>query len=230
MKILVIGDLHGHDTWKQIISENVDNFDKVVFVGDYLDSRSIGLETQLKNLLEIIEYKKSNIDNTVLLIGNHEYHYFKNIDEQYPGYNFGYSFSFKDVLEQAYKDGLINITYKQGDYIFSHAGISKTWCLNNNINYDNVNLDEEINELFRYNRQAFRIILGASWYGNGIYQSPIWIRPESLYKDSVDLINVIGHTAKYSVKITDKYILTDSLPYEYIILDTETNNHEIKKL
>lgn len=39
MRTLVIGDIHGHDSWKAIV-EN-EEYDNVVFLGDYLDAFQI---------------------------------------------------------------------------------------------------------------------------------------------------------------------------------------------
>lgn len=227
MKILVIGDLHGHDTWKEIINTNT--FDKVVFIGDYLDSRTRSCEEQLSNFLDILKYKKDDLNDVILLIGNHELHYLDGIDSTYSGHNYGYSFSFNSVLENALKDNLLQMAYKDGQYLFTHAGVSETWCLDNGINYTTDYIADEINELFKHRRVAFDINRGGG-YGNEIYQSPVWIRPGSLYNDSVDFMNVIGHTSGGRIKETDKYILTDALPNEYIIIDTKTNKTEIKKL
>ena len=81
MRILAIGDIHGRDSWKDIINDNV--FDKVVFLGDYFDSREeISGAKQLYNFKEILQFKKYNIDKVVLLVGNHEFHYLKTIYEQ----------------------------------------------------------------------------------------------------------------------------------------------------
>ena len=35
MKVAVIGDLHGKPCWKHLLKDN--NFDKIVFLGDYSD-------------------------------------------------------------------------------------------------------------------------------------------------------------------------------------------------
>jgi hypothetical protein len=81
VRILAIGDIHGRDSWKDIINDNV--FDKVVFLGDYFDSREeISGAKQLYNFKEILQFKKYNIDKVVLLVGNHEFHYLKTIYEQ----------------------------------------------------------------------------------------------------------------------------------------------------
>ena len=51
-----------------------ESFDKVIFLGDYLDhyyDESTN-EYDIETLQDIIEFKKSNPDDTILLIGNHD--------------------------------------------------------------------------------------------------------------------------------------------------------------
>jgi metallophosphoesterase superfamily enzyme len=72
MKLLAIGDIHGRDVWKDI---NFLAFDKVVFVGDYVDSYIRSDWQVYQNLKEIIDLKKQNFDKVVLLLGNHDIHY-----------------------------------------------------------------------------------------------------------------------------------------------------------
>lgn len=38
MKIVAIGDIHGRDIWEDIVKKEHDA-DKIVFVGDYFDTR-----------------------------------------------------------------------------------------------------------------------------------------------------------------------------------------------
>ncbi|HSC52600.1 MAG TPA: metallophosphoesterase [Phnomibacter sp.] len=85
MKIIALGDIHGRTAWKQIVA-NMD-FDRVVFVGDYFDSRDnhTGAE-QVQNFKEIIAYKKANMQKVVLLFGNHDFHYLNMVNETYSGF------------------------------------------------------------------------------------------------------------------------------------------------
>lgn len=71
MKIRVIPDVHGHDWWKNLITD-IEDLDYVIFLGDYVDEWELSDNIILNNLKDIIEFKKSNIDKVVLLYGNHE--------------------------------------------------------------------------------------------------------------------------------------------------------------
>ncbi|MBK6966908.1 MAG: hypothetical protein IPH20_24150 [Bacteroidales bacterium] len=57
MKTITIGDLHGRRTWKNI---HPDDYDLIVFLGDYVDSLWVDSTTILNNFHDIIGFKKSH--------------------------------------------------------------------------------------------------------------------------------------------------------------------------
>lgn len=68
------GDIHGRKFWKKPC-ENIEPYDKVIFLGDYLDPygfEGISIEECIPNFKEILELKKNNMDKVVLLLGNHK--------------------------------------------------------------------------------------------------------------------------------------------------------------
>ena len=72
--IAIISDVHGRQFWKDVIPRK-DEFEKIIFLGDYLDPygfEGISNLNALDNFKEILEFKKENIDKVVLLIGNHK--------------------------------------------------------------------------------------------------------------------------------------------------------------
>ena len=94
MKTVVIGDVHGRSLWKLIV--NQENPDRVIFIGDYFDSFNIKGEEQLNNFLDIIEYKKSSGKEVIMLIGNHDFHYFPEVGNTGTS---GYQSIFKHQIE-----------------------------------------------------------------------------------------------------------------------------------
>ena len=74
--IVVIGDIHGRDTWKDIVKRHPNAY-KFVFVGDFFDSFKLSVEVMLNNFKEISDFKKENPDKVILLCGNHDFHYLK---------------------------------------------------------------------------------------------------------------------------------------------------------
>ena len=227
MKICVIGDIHGRNCWLDIIKREEENVDKIIFLGDYLDSFDVSLEDQFNNFEEILNYKKSNFDKIELLLGNHEFHYL-NKTKNYSGHSYITYLKFNDILEDLVNNDFLKVAYKSNDVLFTHAGLSKTWCIFNDINYDNTKLDEELNILFKKNRNLFDIQVPTSGYGDETYQGPLWIRPNSLIKDSTPHLHIIGHTESKKVEYNSSYIKIDSLPYKYIIIETNSKEYEIK--
>ena len=124
MRILALGDTHGRSYWKTIIKENI--FDKVIFLGDYFDTReNISPTEQIHNFKELLTYKKENPDKVILLFGNHEFHYLRTILETYSGYQRYNRLDIQEIIHEALENDLMQLCYINGNYIFSHAGISK---------------------------------------------------------------------------------------------------------
>ena len=74
MEVLSIGDTHGNNVLERV-KELVPKYDKIIFVGDYVDSFTLDNITINKNLIDLIEFKKENLDKVILLLGNHDLHY-----------------------------------------------------------------------------------------------------------------------------------------------------------
>ena len=68
MRICAIGDIHGRNDWEKV---DPNKYDKIIFVGDYVDSFDIPTGEILKNLENIIAFKKEYYDKVILLLGNH---------------------------------------------------------------------------------------------------------------------------------------------------------------
>jgi len=213
MKLIAIGDLHGRTDWKKIISNT--EFDKVIFVGDYFDTHEgITPEIQKSNFEELINYKKANIDKVVLLFGNHDYHYLKTVNETYSGFQKYHRTDIQEMLHKALDNNLMQMCFVYENYIFSHAGITKTWLSNSGYSVEEP-LESFINDLFHLQPLAFRFTKGKnnSPYGDDICQTPIWVRPQSLYEDRLDnYIQVVGHTTQKQIEIIDdKIALIDTI-------------------
>lgn len=218
MKLIAIGDTHGKKDWKQITIN--ENFDKIVFIGDYFDSFDIPASSQIENFKDIIAYKKANMDKVILLIGNHDFHYLKFVKETYSGYQRIYSFQIQELLESAISEELLQMCFVCQNMIFTHAGITKTWCKNNLVQIEFI--EQSINELFKYKPLSFTFTIGnnLSPYGDDVEQSPIWVRPKSLLKDKIEgFIQIVGHTKQNNLTINNDIILIDTLDStkEYLI-------------
>ena len=239
MKLVVIGDIHGRDIWKQIIAKEHDA-DEFVFVGDYFDSFTIKGPNQINNFLDIIEFKKQSTAKITLLIGNHDYHYYPGIDETgTSGYQTVLAPSIKHVVGDNKQH--LQLAYQVGDFVFSHAGLSSEWLDDTIVMWDVPNLAMYLNDLFTYqpNKIAYRSFkmvnetewYGAQGYGDETFQGPLWIRPKSLMRANYDtlrnqIIQVVGHTPQDNIDIEGKstggrYYFIDTLEYnqgQYLIV------------
>ena len=200
MKTIIIGDIHGRTIWKDIVNKEKD-FDKFVFIGDYLDTHEdISGEQQLSNLLDIIEFKKANMDKVVLLLGNHDCQYLPFWEEQYSGYQMWQKWNFGKVLEENL--GLFQMSYQLPDtnIICSHAGITGTWLKDIN-SFESVidNVSEFINDVFKYQPHAFKF-RGSDMYGDSVESSPIWVRLPSLALDGINMVQIVGHTIQDKIE------------------------------
>ena len=122
MKIICIGDLHGKDVWKQV---NINKYDKIIFVGDYVDSYT-QTNMQIKNnLLDLLQLKKDYSKKIILLLGNHDIQYL-----HYPEFRCtGFRVEMQPSLTIFFKENrnLFRVAYQIKKYLFTHAGISNSW-------------------------------------------------------------------------------------------------------
>lgn len=225
MKIVALGDTHGRLNWKDIVAKELESSDKIVFIGDYFDTHDdVSPEQQITNFMDILEFKVANMDKVVLLIGNHDFHYLSGINESYSGFQYGWSKSFNEILEPALAEGLMQMCYVHDKYLFTHAGVTNTWCLTHKVNRLPNKIEDSINELFKTNKYAFYFQMGDNYSqsGNDVTQSPIWVRIPSLFNDGVDEFTfVVGHSTLKELTITDKIVGIDTLGVtgEYLIIE-----------
>jgi len=196
MKHIVIGDLHGRDAWQQI---NIRNYERIVFIGDYVDSYELPDLAILKNLKKIVSLKKRYPDKIVLLLGNHDVQYL-----HFPRHQItGFRPSMQPVLTSLFNKNreLFQMAYQQDNYIFTHAGITNSWYneflrlpVLESVRQENDTIAALINRVEtttqRYLLYATSIYRGG--YSNGSF---LWAD----YKEtSIDMLNnyhqVVGHT------------------------------------
>jgi hypothetical protein len=240
MKLIAIGDIHGHNSWKQIIDQEQDA-DEFVFVGDYFDSFTSKGPTQIDNFLDIIEFKKQSKAKVTMLLGNHDYHYYPGIDETgTSGYQPLFAPSIKHIINENKQH--LQIAYQVGEFVFSHAGLSSEWLDDTFVSWDATNMVDKVNELLQYqpNKITYRSfkyynynepnqeVLWGGGYGDENFQGPIWIRPRSLMRSNYNtlrnqVIQVVGHTPQKQIDIKghstgNRYYFIDTLPREYLVV------------
>ena len=244
--ILTIGDIHGRSRWKeaifggetefffwkQSIEENYEEFvreehtfhqwDKIIFVGDYVDSFDVSNEVILSNLEDIVLFAKTYPDLVVLLLGNHDIQYIVS-NECCSGYRAEMRHDLNRIFTEnksrfkiAYLDKFTHtlkgkeVTVKT---LWTHAGVTKGWHTEllrdvNSPRYRhtdffigsaNWKLDKLLNVAWNLKVDNLYNVDNASG-GMDLWAGPLWVRPHILndfYLEGYD--QVVGHTPQSAV-------------------------------
>lgn len=215
MKTICIGDLHGRSDWKLAIYQE-QPIDRVIFIGDYMDSFTISGVEQIHNFKEIIYYKKTNPQvEVIMLLGNHDMSYYPGFtDTAISGYQHRMAPSIKQVVEENKEH--LQMAYGFDEYLFTHAGVSPSFMDGefSPEGWTKENVVADLNELLRYKPYAFEFN-GVDGSGDNTYQTPIWIRPRSLMSINKkhekglkkDYIQIVGHTQMKRIDLegSDKF-------------------------
>lgn len=226
MKIVIIGDIHGHDSWKDIVKK--EEADKIIFLGDYFDCYDkISPEEQLNNFNEICKLKnKRREGEVIILLGNHDFENYTSFGCMCSGFNPKTKKLIGSTLDTLIAHKIVLPLYIYDDIIFSHAGVSNTW-LNKIYKASIVDLEGGF-DLEKLRTLTFNFYAGYNGYGDTVSQSPLWIRPTSLSTDRVEsYTQVVGHTGTENIKEGEGIWFCDTLPREYLII--ENNKFIIKK-
>ena len=152
MKVLSIGDIHGNNAWERLgdISTLMldgtfePDFDKYIFIGDYVDSFEYCNVEIKHNLLRIIEFKKRYPEHVILLMGNHDMQYMYGFDRYgCSGYRPEAAFDLKDIFSQ--NKHLFQLAYQYKNYLWTHAGVHKGWY-----DYRFTKQEEELSEELQF--------------------------------------------------------------------------------
>ena len=125
--IVVIGDIHGLTTWKDIVKNHRGS--QFVFLGDYCDPyEDIEPDELIKNLRSIIQFKKRHPNDVILLLGNHDMHYLSEDFVTCTRYDERIAPRIKRILTS--NRDLFQYAWQQGKMLFTHAGVSDGWFRN----------------------------------------------------------------------------------------------------
>ena len=214
MKILINPDIHGRIFWKYSI-EHKDEFDKIIFLGDYLDAYSPDLLiNEEDNFKEIIQFKKDNLDKVILLLGNHDCSYINSKILPSSRHN-----PFKaDIYHKLFNDNLdlFQLVYIYNKYLFSHAGVYQKWMDLNKLTLKDL-LDCDLDKLSKS-------LNWIDYFRGGFYDvgSCIWadIRDSGTEKLLKGYYHIFGHTQlKFKVSTSEFSCLDCRVPFS---LDSET--------
>ena len=132
-QILIIPDVHGRPFWRYA-EEHVGEYDKVIFLGDYVDpyaEEGIDPQTALYGLIDILDFYAAHPDKVVLLLGNHDMHYLSphyldlcacdRYDKEH-AHMLHTLFTQGEPFQLAHEE-----TVGKRRYLFTHAGVTTPW-------------------------------------------------------------------------------------------------------
>ena len=204
--MIIIPDIHGRLFWEKPVKEYLGH-EHIVFLGDYVDpyhDEFINRRHMLRRLGEIINLKRENPDSVTLLLGNHDLQY---LDSRMRAgrYDFANRETIRQIIEKA--AGLFQITFTQGKYLFTHAGLLEGWIKHSrkrmqNLPEDDKDVPEALNTLWNDPRQRASLLLAladtpTSRNGMNVYGSPVWSDAMDMRTDRPEVdgfLQVFGHT------------------------------------
>jgi hypothetical protein len=186
---IIIGDVHGSTYWKEAVKENPGC--RYVFLGDYLDPyEEIEADKLIANLKDIIQLKKSQPATVVLLLGNHDLHYITDKIEQ----STRYDFDMAPKIAKLFSDNsdLFQFAYQEENCVFTHAGISHAWFVNDFKGDLNKNIADQLNNPTSEQEPALYACgeaRGGFTENGGIF----WADIRELYEPLQDYTQFVGH-------------------------------------
>lgn len=216
MKYLFVGDVHNHKyMFDDIKSLDADyNFDRIIFMGDYVDDWHTNNTQSLETLMEVFKLKDTNPDKYTLLLGNHELSYLG-----YPCS--GHKYELEHEVNRILLDDINNLDlYTLVDcdgteYVCTHGGITNIFATD--VLGDNWR--NKLNEMNNDKINSFNILARCSYFRGGSYpySSFLWADKKEhqffLINDRTKRIvehQIVGHTPVPSIQLVDDIFYTDT--------------------
>lgn len=213
MKYLFVGDVHNHmymfDDVKYL--DDKYKFDRVIFMGDYVDDWRTTNHQSLKTLGKVLELKQSNPNKYTLLWGNHE--------NSYVGYACsGHQYELEDLMESRLMDNLDSFDFYTvvdcdgTEYVCTHAGISNIFARE----FLGDSWKDKLKELNDSKALNFNILARCSYFRGGsyAYSSFIWTdkQEHQYFNKDIPLIKhqIVGHTPVPNIQLIDDIFYIDT--------------------
>lgn len=172
MKVLAVGDIHTKGWIIYQVAEIINNYNAVVFVGDYADDWDATSPRTMITWDLLRTLQQSWPGKVHVLTGNHDFIYTTYTKTISSGYNRITQLLLDSPDSQELKEWLKNLPVKvELDGIsYSHAGFTEEWC------------------------KRFAVDQGYGYTGVALWEdnSPIWVRPDDGYTYLPN--QVFGHT------------------------------------
>lgn len=216
MKYLFVGDVHNHTYIFNDVArlDKEYNFDKIIFMGDYVDDWLTTNHQSLVTLDRLFDLKQTNPEKYTLLIGNHELSYL--------GYECsGHDSELEDVMEMKLKENIDLLDFytivQCGDeeFVCTHAGITNEYIrnmLDGELKWKEVLSD--INKDKLNNLYMLSMVSGARG-GSEPFSSFVWadIREHSYnnqFEPPIIKHQIMGHTPVTTCRKLDDFIFIDT--------------------
>ena len=254
-KVLVLPDVHGRRFWKKPC-ENIEPYDKVIFLGDYLDPYDfeyISVPHAIVNFEEIIDFKKKNNDKVILLIGNHDCPYAFKDYFKLSSYHCRHSSMFHKTISGLFEDNkdLFQLAYAYKDILFTHAGVESGWlekvvkCNESDIN----KIADTLNELTKSKDGLEKLYcITSERGGRDRFGSCVWAdvhdimwdvesvtNPDTMVKPIHKFKQIFGHTIQAFYDLNRNIVFGDAIEFDNCkMIDTarayvlDTDKFEIK--
>ena len=216
MKLLIIPDIHGRDFWIEPCT-HVDEFDKVIFLGDYHDPYTweVSQDTSRHRLRDsLLPFVKEYKDKVVCLFGNHDGNYL--VGDMADRVDYWHKREIRDYMQQMN----IKLVHQEGKYLFSHSGVLPDWLKANDLSmYDLTNMPPNHPALMQVS--PFR----GGWSEAG---SCVWgdIREYATKEHIPNIYQIFGHTQLKENAIIEKDWACLDCRKAFTLIDDELKPYE----
>lgn len=225
IKTITIGDIHGKNIWNTI---NPLLYDKIIFIGDYVDSFHDKDNQIITNFKNIIQFKLDNFDKVVLLLGNHDLQYYFRYEDLRKFSCSGLRINIWSTLHHIYAQNkhLFSVAFQYKKYLWTHAGISKQLIqLTDKLPKDKLQWADNLNKLFKQADDSL-FIVGKLRGGEYPVGSIFWADKQDTENSFISgLHQIVGHSkvkniiTNYNKSRTSSITYVDCLDY---VLDLQT--------
>lgn len=213
MKYLFVGDIHNHSYMFKDI-EDLDNeyhFDRIIFMGDYVDDWNTTNRESLNTLERVLNLKYC-LNKVTLLWGNHE--------SSYCGYPCGgHMYELDDLMRSKLEVNIdcfdLYTTVMCGDteYVCTHAGLNNGYI--EEVLGGKDNWKATLNKFNRDKLIHLDMLTPCTYMrgGNDSHSSFIWCDSREHILDGNDRIikhQIVGHTPRMSIQNIDGLYFIDT--------------------
>lgn len=192
MRLLAVGDIHTKIHIIDKVRNIIDDYDAIVFVGDYADDWSASAGDSIRTWERLKELQEAHSSKVTVMMGNHDFAYLKHVNERQSGFNDNTKMlmSLPENKElEAWLSGLPEIKEIDG-VLYSHAGVTNFWA--SEFGVDSSHVIESPKSLWRND-------------------SPLWARPDEFQFEYYGTKQVFGHTpSKTCHRITENIWCIDT--------------------